>query len=759
MTLAKSPSNDLTPSLAPASIAPLLSGFPVFALMQQAAEYWVDACQRQVLFLDILCQRGNAQLEHQAKVAPNVLQFDPVILIDGRDLLSPVNYMLLRILPPEGVVTDPAKRPFIVFDPRAGHGPGIGGMKRESEIGLALADGHPVYFVSFLPEPIPGQTVEDVCAAEAHFVSKVIEWHPDAGKPCLIGNCQAGWQIALMSATNPKLAGVLILAGAPISYWAGVHGVNPMRYTGGMTGGSWTVALASDLGDGLFDGASLVENFEKANPSNTYWKKEYNVYSKVDTEGPRFLEFERWWSSPVLLGREEIQFIVDDLFIGNHLAMGKIHTSGGLRADLRNIKSPIIVFCSHGDDITPPQQALGWILELYSADDDIIANGQTIIYSKHENIGHLGIFVSSSVASKEHQKFISNIDMVETLPPGLYEAVFTSKKVDSMNADLASGDYVLRFEKRGLEDIRALGGNTYEDDMRFAAVARVSENLQGMYYTFVSPLIRSMVTRQTADAMRAAHPLRAKVAFYSDKNPLLKNIPELAAYAKANRQPVSPDNFFWKMQEMISDQIVLVLDTFNENRNKLVEEMFMNIYGSPLLQAMVGLRTVRPYAKPAAERDIEIEQERNRRLLKIMMQIEAGGLAEAMTRGLLYVSRAGQSVDEREYKMLLRMRGESNIFPSMTHDEYKALARQQYMMLLLDEDRAIRTIPNLLDRAGGREKQAFDVIRRVVEASGTPTLEEERRLKRLSELFNPANATPKRRSTDGFPTEEDEITA
>jgi hypothetical protein len=46
---------------------------------------------------------------------------------------------------------------------------------------------------SFLPDPVPGQTIEDVCLAEAAFVEKVGEMHPNAdGKPCLIGNCQAG---------------------------------------------------------------------------------------------------------------------------------------------------------------------------------------------------------------------------------------------------------------------------------------------------------------------------------------------------------------------------------------------------------------------------------------------------------------------------------------------------------------------------------------------------------------------------------------
>jgi hypothetical protein len=69
------------------------------------------------------------------------------------------------------------------------------------------------------------QTIEDVCEAEARFVEEVIKRHPNAeGKPCLIGNCQAGWQIIMMSAIHPEKVGPIMLAGSPLSYWAGVHG-------------------------------------------------------------------------------------------------------------------------------------------------------------------------------------------------------------------------------------------------------------------------------------------------------------------------------------------------------------------------------------------------------------------------------------------------------------------------------------------------------------------------------------------------------
>jgi pimeloyl-ACP methyl ester carboxylesterase len=432
-------------------------------------EYMTDAAQRSLLFWDVLRQRGNQYREHLAETAPHVLDYSVELVVDGRTLDRPVNYALARVIPPKGVEIDPKRRPFVIVDPRAGHGPGIGGFKADSEIGFALRAGHSCYFIGFLPDPVPGQRIEDVGRAEARFLEKVIALHPEAdGKPCVIGNCQAGWAVMMLAAARPDLFGPIIVAGSPLSYWQGVHGRNPMRYTGGLLGGSWLTALTSDLGNGKFDGAWLVQNFENLNPSNTLWSKQYNLYAKIDTEAPRYLEFERWWGGHVNLNAEEIQFIVDQLFVGNNLAGGAIRTSDGTTLDLRRIRSPIVVFCSEGDNITPPPQALGWILDLYDSVDDIRSHGQTIVYSVHQKVGHLGIFVSGGVARKEHSEFSSNIDLIDVLPPGLYEARFERKGADTANPDLAAGDWVMRCEERSLDDIRALGGN----DQRTIAASR-----------------------------------------------------------------------------------------------------------------------------------------------------------------------------------------------------------------------------------------------------------------------------------------------
>ena len=420
-------------------------------------EYATDLRQRGLLYADVMRERGNQYLEHLAQVTPNVLSFEAELIMFGPKLERPVNYGLARIIPPEGVEIDPRKRPFVVVDPRAGHGPGIGGFRADSEIGAALGAGHPCYMVGFTPDPVPGQTVEDVMRAEAAFLERVIALHPESeGKPVVIGNCQAGWQILMTAAVRPELFGPIIVAGSPVSYWAGWPGQNPMRYSGGLLGGSWLTALTGDLGAGRFDGAWLVQNFENLNPTNTLWTKQYNLFSKVDTERERYLAFEKYWGGHVFLNDVEIQYIVDNLFIGNKLSTASLVTSDGIRIDLRNIKSPILVFCSKGDNISPPPQALGWITDLYRDDEDVRAHDQTIIYALHDSIGHLGIFVSGSVGRKEHKEFEANIDFLDVLPSGIYQAELQEKGPDTLNPDLAYGDYVLSLERRSVADVREI---------------------------------------------------------------------------------------------------------------------------------------------------------------------------------------------------------------------------------------------------------------------------------------------------------------
>jgi len=235
--------------------------------LTDAVEYTGDYFQRSVLFADIMRRRGNQYLDHLRQGQPPVLTFSYDILLDGREMDPPTNFYLARIrdrrTPSQPrrsdlkekrrplIATSTRKastRPIIIIDPRAGHGPGIGGAKRDSEIGMALDQGYPVYVVLFTTRPLAGQTLDHVQLAMARFVETVRDRHPQAGNPAIIGNCQAGWAAALLGAVRPDITGPIVMNGAPLSYWAGVKGKHPMRYKGGLTGGVWQASLWGDLG-------------------------------------------------------------------------------------------------------------------------------------------------------------------------------------------------------------------------------------------------------------------------------------------------------------------------------------------------------------------------------------------------------------------------------------------------------------------------------------------------------------------------------
>lgn len=708
-----------------------------FCPIAPAMEYMVDTLQRSVLLWDVMRRRGNAYRQHLTKIAPHVLDYQAEVVIDGRTFERPVNYGLVRIVPPAGVELDPKLQPFVVIDPRAGHGPGIGGFKADSEIGVALKAGHPCYFVGFLPNPMPGQTIEDIARAEAKFLEKVIALHPDAdGKPCVIGNCQAGWAVMLLAPVLPELFGPIIIAGSPLSYWAGVRGRNPMRYSGGLLGGSWLTAFTSDLGHGTFDGAWLVQNFENQNPSNTLWSKQYNLYSKIDTEAARYLDFERWWGGHVNLNAEEMQFIVDELFIGNKLAAGDIQASDGTTIDLRNIRSPIVVFCSKGDNITPPQQALGWILDLYENVDEIRSYGQTIVYTIHESVGHLGIFVSAGVARKEHGEFASNIDLIDVLPPGLYEAVFEAKTAETTHPDLATGDWIMRCEARTLDDIRALGGNDVEDNRRFATAARVSEVNLALYRTFMQPIVRALVSAPMAEFMRRLHPLRLQYEMFSDANPLMAWTGAAAQTIRENRKPAADDNPFIAMQETASRQIVAALDAWRDINQKLAERTFLSLYGSPTLQAALGIdpASTRPMRK-AGKSTLHRELLRSR-IAELKARIPVGGLREAMARAVLYVCMTRAAVDVRVFESIRRIRRTQEEVPRLPLPAFKALVREQYYMLLIDPEAALTAIPSLLRTTDADTRlRVFSRIQQVVTAGGELSGEEENRMRQVARMF------------------------
>jgi uncharacterized protein DUF3141 len=692
--------------------------------------YMVDALQRSVLFLDLLRQRGNEEIEITSRPMATVLRFGHEMLMDGRSLPRPINYALSRIVPPPGVVIDRRKRPVVVVDPRAGQGPGIGGFKAESEIGDALNAGHPVYFIGFGAAPAPGQQFLAVVEGQVKFFERVVELHPDAPRPFAIGNCQAGYQTLMVAMLRPDLFGPCLVAGSPMSYWQGVHGKDPMRYSGGLLGGSWLTAMTSDLSNGTFDGTWLVLNFDSLNPANWLWGKQYEVYSDIDTGAQRFLRFEKWWGDFIELNGDELQYLVDNLFIGDKLTRNQLQSHDGTVFDLRNVTSPIIVFTSTDDNISPPPQTLGWILDLYRDVDDIRASGRTIVYSLSHKIGHLALFVSSKVGAKEDEEFVQLMDVIDCLPPGLHEMVISPRPAEVPVGGFVTGDWIARFETRSLDDIRALGRNSPEDDRAFAAAARLSELNLSTYRTMMQPWVRMLSNQPLTDMAKALNPLRLSYTMFADSNPWMKGVRDLAASVAELRQTVATDNPFLALQTQISGQIVAGLDAYRAARDKLAEQAFFGFYGSPYVQSLLGLNKtseVRPI--PATSPETLAARQAQSDAYAAMLLI--GGVDEALTRAVLYVTAADQMLDQR---CALALNAARQHLMRLSLAAFKVLVRDQFFVLQLEHEQAVDALATMVPEANAR-KELLQHVQAIVSAGDPPSAAEHERLARLSQVL------------------------
>jgi hypothetical protein len=291
---------------------------------------------------------------------------------------------------------------------------------------------------------------------------------------------------------------------------------------------------------------------------------------------------------------------------------------------------------------------------------------------------------------------------------------------------------VMRCEERTLDDIRALGGNDAADERRFATAARVSDVNLSLYRTYVQPFVRAAVGGPLAEWMHKMHPLRLQYELFSNANPMMAQVESLAGEARANRRPVADDNPFVAMQETASRQIVAALDGWRQLAETMAERTFLTIYGAPTLQAAVGIDPAGTQPLRRAAKSPLHDELLRKRIAELKAAIPTGGLRAAVIRGLLHAGMARGAIDERGFEALARIR---DAHTDLTLSAFKALVREQFNMLHIDQEASLAAIPSMLPADAETRAKAFDLIRQVLSASGALSADDNARLAQVGRLF------------------------
>jgi hypothetical protein len=273
----------------------------------------------------------------------------------------------------------------------------------------------------------------------------------------------------------------------------------------------------------------------------------------------------------------------------------------------------------------------------------------------------------------------------------------------------------------------------------------VSEINQGLYRTLLSPAVRAIVTEQSAELLRRMHPNRVRFEMFGDSNPFMRPVAVLADAVRADRRPVSTDNPFLALERMVSGMIADGLEAWGKARDAIHEEIFLNTYASPWLQALVGLRADGALVHKRIERDLAREATARQTAAYLEQRIDQGGLLEAAVRALIYVRLPEGKADERVFAALKQISSELPPAKRVGFARFKDIVREQFLILFLDQERAVAAIPKLLPDDRRECEEALGLVRRVLAAPGTLSAEASRRLERIESLFaGPPSATTRR---------------
>ena len=366
-----------------------------------------------------------------------------------------------------------------------------------------------------------------------------------------------------------------------------------------------------------------------------------------------------------------MQWIVDELFVGNRLATAEIVTREGERVDLRNIRSPIVCSCQ-GRQHHPA--ATGARLDPRSLRRrfDIRVCGQTIVYRARHHHHHLRLGRHRQEGAPGIRL---NIDLIDVLPPGLYEAVMTGRPPSRSIRKRSTATGSCASNRAAWKTSGPSSGPTPPTSAASRQRGGFRNQPEPLSPAWSSPSSRRSrpTERRVAEEVQEH---RTALRIFSDRNPLMKRVAQLAEQVREHRQPATPDNPFLQWQATLSDSII-ALDGYRDQRDAGMEKLFLTIYTAPVCRRCWerGRPTSRARARMARS-----ASPTSTRIAELSGH-HPGRAREAAIRALLW-TMAGEAPMSAHSTPCARCRPRT----SMTLQAFKQTVREQYFSLVLDPE-------------------------------------------------------------------------
>jgi hypothetical protein len=210
---------------------------------------------------------------------------------------------------------------------------------------------------------------------------------------------------------------------------------------------------------------------------------------------------------------------------------------------------------------------------------------------------------------------------------------------------------------------------------------------------------------------------------------------------REDRRPAAADNPLLALEKTVSSLITSGLENYGALRDAWTEWLFLTTYGSPALQAALGLEPAAAETGRRIERELVREADEAQVKAKLEDGFERGAPIDACIRALIYV-RLPEAADERGFNLARRLRAAQPEEGRRSAADLKQAVKDQFLLVTYDAERAIQALPQLLPPEPEKRQALWEAVQEVVAAPGPLSAESRRRLNYVETLFGVKGAKP-----------------